>query len=425
MLEKSVKRATARLAVLGGLRDLRYVFASTLVSELGDGIVSVALAFAVLDLTGSATDLGVIIASRFVAQVVVMLVGGVVADRLNRRVIMVAADLVRFAGQLTSGALLISGHATVLELAVSQMLIGAGGSFFIPASSGLLQTVAGDHLQESNALNVIASSGSAMLGPALGGALVVGIGAHWALVVDGATYLTSALLLLGMSRAAAAAVQHKAEPSTFLSDLRGGFGEVASRKWLWSSIISMMFANLFAGASPVLAPIICKQHYNGATSYAAMSVCFAVGMLIGGGALLRFKPRFPLRLGIIVGGPYLAYGILLGLHVPIPLVGLLEVTAGIGVTVSNALWWTAMQQNVPTEAMSRVISYEYAATLSIVPLGAALAGPFSHAIGASSALIVCCAAGIAIKFAALLVRDIRTLQAGSPPPRVATENSAS
>jgi MFS family permease len=412
-----MNRVTSRFAVLA-MRDLRYVFASTLVSDLGDGIVGVALAFAVLDLTGSVTDLGIIIAARILAQVLVMPIGGVIADRLSRRTVMVGADLVRFGGQVAIGVLLLSGHATVFELVVSQVLIGAGGSFFIPASTGLLQTVAGDHVQEANALNVMASSGSSMIGPAIGGVLVVAIGANWALLVDGSSYLFSALLLVRMSQAATAAIARAAEPSTFIADLRDGFGEIASRRWLWSSIISMTFANLFAASYPVLAPVICRQHYGGAPAYASMSVSFAVGMLIGGAALLRFKPKFPLRAGLLVGGPYMAAGILLGLHAPIYLVDLLQVTAGAGITASNAMWWTAMQRNVPREAMSRVISYEYATTLSIVPVGAALAGPLSHAIGISAALIACSIATIVIKSLTLLVRDIRMLPGGPAPEEI-------
>jgi hypothetical protein len=219
------------------------------------------------------------------------------------------------------------------------------------------------------------------------------------------------LLLSRMSHVAAAAVQSKAEPSTFLADLRGGFGEVSSRRWLWSSIIVMMLANLFSAAFAVLAPVVCRQHYGGAPAYASLSVCFAMGMLIGGGALLKFKPRHPLRAAFLVGAPALLSGVLLGLHGPIYLVGLLQVTAGAGATACNAMWWTTMQQNVPNEAISRVISYEYASTLSIVPVGAALAGPLARAIGVSPALAICCGAAVAINFTALAVRDIRMLEA--------------
>lgn len=407
-----VTRVRGRLAVLR-LRDLRFVFASTLVSDLGDGVITVALAFAVLDLTGSVFDLGIIMAARLIAQVVVMIVGGVVADRLSRRTVMVAADLVRCGGQVAIGALLITGHASVFELAVSQVLIGGASSFFIPASTGLLQTVAGEHIQEANALNVIASSGSSMVGPALGAVLVAAIGANWALIFDGASYLASALLLARMSRGAAAAIQRTAEPTSFLADMRGGFSEVASRRWLWSTIIRFSLANLFNCTFPVLAPVICRQHYGGAAAYSSLWVFFAVGMLLGGSSLLKFKPEYPLRVGLAIGAPALAAGIALGLHAPIYVVDFLQVTAGIGMTTSNALWWTAMQENVPAEAMSRVISYEYASTLSLAPVGAALAGPLSHALGVSPALIACSIASIAINATALLVRDVRMLRSRS------------
>ena len=117
-----------------------------------------------------------------------------------------------------------------------------------------------------------------------------------------------------------------------------------------------------------------------------------------------------MRAGLLVGAPYMAYAILLGLHAPIELVDLLEITAGAGITASNAMWWTTLQQNVPKQAMSRVIAYEYASTLSIIPVGAALAGPFGHAVGFSTALIVCAAATITIKVSTLLVPRIRNLE---------------
>lgn len=164
-------RTGDRLAVLR-LRDLRFVFCSTLVSSLGDGIVGVALAFAVLDLTHSATDLGIVMAARAITIVAVALIGGVVADRLSRRTVMMAADLVRFAGQVAIGVLLLIGRATVLEIVVSQVLLAAGNSFFEPASMGMIQATAGEHMQEANALKTIATSSTGLIGPAIGGALV-------------------------------------------------------------------------------------------------------------------------------------------------------------------------------------------------------------------------------------------------------------
>jgi MFS family permease len=407
------------------LRDLRFVFGSTLVSGLGDGMVSVALAFVVLDLTGSATDLGIVMAARTITMVVLMLFGGVVADRMSRRTVMMAADLVRFGSQLAIGVMLLAGDATVLEIVVSQVLVAAGESFFQPASSGMIQAAAGEHAQEANALRTIAISGSGIIGPAIGGVLVATVGGAYALIADGFSYLLSALLLAQVHGSARAALDRDVEAPTFLNDLRTGFHEVTSRTWLWAMIVNMAIGNLLMAAWPVLGPLICKQHYGGAPAYAALSVVSAVGMLVGGSTLLRFKPRYLLRFGTLAFLPAMLPGILLGLHAPIYIVGFFQFLSGAGLTIETALWWTAMQENIRPEAISRVSSYDWAGTLAVTPIGYALVGPLADALGASTALIACSAAALLTTMMALLVRDIRTLQAkpatgaGGPAPRIA------
>ena len=407
-------RTSGRLAVLR-LHDLRFVFCSTLVSSLGDGIVGVALAFAVLDLTGSATDLGIVMAARMITIVAMALIGGVVADRLSRRTVMMAADLVRFGGQVAIGVLLATGQATVLEIVISQVLVAAGNSFFEPASMGMIQAAAGEHVQEANALKTISMSSTGLLGPAIGGALVATVGSSYALMADGATYLLSALLLAQVSRSAHAAAARDTEAPTFLADLRDGYHEVSSRRWLWATIVNMALSNMLLAAWPVLAPLICKQHYGGAPAYAALNVLWAVGMLAGGAALLRFKPRFLLRVGMLAFLPAVLPGVALGLHAPIYLVGFLQFFSGVGLSIDNALWWTAMQQHVPKDAISRVSSYDWAGTLAVAPIGYALVGPLSGAVGVSAAIIACSAGALAVTASALLVRDIRML-----PSRPAT-----
>jgi MFS family permease len=260
-------RLAERFAALR-LRDLRYVFGSTFVSGLGDGIVSVALVFAVLDRTRSPTDLGLVLAAKLIASITVTFIGGVVADRVSRRLVMIVADLVRLASQAAIGVLLISGDATLLEIVISQVVLGAATSFFWPASSGLVQSISGEHVQEANALRVMASSGSGLLGPAIGGALVVGVGAPWAMVCDGASYLLSALLLAGVSVSALVAFERDRKQSSFLTEMRGGLREVTSRRWLSAEIVYMCLGNILAASFPVLAPLICKQHYGGAAAYA-------------------------------------------------------------------------------------------------------------------------------------------------------------
>jgi MFS family permease len=409
LFSRWASRVGQRFAVLR-LRDLRFVFGSMLVSSLGDGIVGVALAFAVLDLTGSATDLGIVMAARTITIVAVALIGGVVADRLSRRTVMMTADLVRFAGQVAIGVLLLIGQATVLEIVISQVLVAAGSSFFEPASTGMIQATAGEHMQEANALKTLSISSTGLIGPAIGGALVATLGSSYALMADGVTYLLSALLLAQVTRSTRVAAEPDTAVPTFLADLRDGFQEVASRTWLWAMIVSMALGNLLMAAWPVLAPLICKQHYGGAPAYAALSVTSALGMLVGGSTLLRFKPRYPLRFGTLAFLPALLPGILLGLHAPIYIVAFFQLFAGAGLTIETALWWTAMQENVRPEAISRVSSYDWAGTLAVMPVGYALVGPLANAVGASTAIIACSAGALLVTMMTLLVPDIRMLQ---------------
>jgi MFS family permease len=402
-------RVAERFAALR-LRNLRYVFGATFVSGLGDGIVGIALAFAVLDRTHSATDLGIVMAAKLIASITVTFVGGVVADRVSRRLVMIVADLVRLISQGIIGVLLITGHATLLEIVVSQVVLGAATSFFWPASSGLVQSVSGDYGQEANALKTIASSGSGLLGPTIGAALVVGIGAPWAMLFDGASYLLSALLLACVSVSALAAFERDQQKrSSFLSEMKGGLREVTSRRWLSAEIVYMCLGNILAASFPVLAPLICKQHYGGAAAYASLAVVSAVGMLAGGATMLSFKPRHPLRAGVLAYTPAMLIGIALGLHLPLFVIDVLAFVRGVGGTMSNTFLWTALQEQIPPEAMSRVSSFEYGGSLSVTPIGYALVGPLSVAIGAGPALIAMCGAAVLLNPLVLLVRDVRNL----------------
>ncbi len=408
---------TARFAALR-VRNLRLVLGATFVSGLGDGIVTVALAWAVLDTSHSASDLGIVLAARLIASVSVTFVGGVVADRTSRRRVMIVADLVRVLSQGAIGVLLIAGEANLLEIVISQVVLGGATSFFWPASSGLVQAVGGEYTQEANALKTIAGSGSGLLGPTLGAVLVVGIGAPWAMLCDGASYLLSALLLAGVSLSALTGFERdKRARSGFLAEMRDGLREVSSRRWLSAEIVYMSLGNILAASFPVLAPLICRQHYGGVTAYASLTVVFAAGMLVGGATMLSFKPRHPLRAGVFAYTPAMLPGVALGLHLPIYAVDALQFAAGIGMTMSNTFLWTALQEQIPPESMSRVSSLEYGGSLAVTPIGYALVGPLAVAIGPSSALVAMCAVAVLLNPLVLMVREVRDLTRLEPAAR--------
>src|SRR5690348_8343209 len=202
-------------------REFRLVFLAQGVSVLGDRMVSVALAFAVLGLGGSASEVGLVLACRMLPMVASLLVGGVVADRVSRRAVMVTADLVRVGSQGLMGALLIAGEAHIWTLAVLAGVTGAAGGFFQPASTGLLPTlVAPEELQPANGLRSTAMAGGEIVGPAIAGVLVAGAGAGWAILADAATFAISAACLVNLRLPPRAAGERT---STFLAELRDGW----------------------------------------------------------------------------------------------------------------------------------------------------------------------------------------------------------
>jgi MFS family permease len=407
-------RLPSDLRVLS-LRDFRLVYGASLVSLVGDGVIPVALAFAVLDLTRSATDLGVVLACRTVALLGSLLAGGVVADRLGRRRVMIAADAVRFAGQGAIGLLLVTGDATVAELAVSQALLGAASGFFTPASSGLLPAVAGPHLREANALRGITMAGSNIVGPAIAGALVVAASPGAALLVAAGSYAVSALLLLRVSQHAGARAAAD-RPQRFLRELREGFAEVRSRTWVWLGLVVFSLINLVTSAFPVLGPVVAKHNLGGAGAWAAILAIRAVGGLLGGLALLRRSPGRPLLVGTLACAVTAVPTMLLA--IPAPLAVLLPVTlaAGIGPMVFNTLWETTLLQHVPEHVRSRVSAYDWLGSLALQPLGLALVGPLASAIGTSAALLACGATEWLLGASLLAVPEVRTLPPRPPVP---------
>jgi MFS family permease len=389
------------------LRDFRLVFGAALVSLLGDGMVPVALSFAVLDLTGSATDLGLVLAARSVALVGSLLIGGVVADRVSRRTVMIGADLMRLVAQGVTGVLLVAGHASVAELAVSQAFVGAATGFFNPASSGLIPLVAGDWLQQGNSLRGMAMAAGNIAGPAIAGVLVVTTSLGIALLVDAGSYGASALLLARVKRD----VRGGSPPQRFVAELREGFAEFRARTWVWATIAGLSVANAVAVAFPVLGSLTAKRQLGGAGAWALILAGQGVGSLIGGTALLRLKPRRPLLIALLVGLVPALPMFLLAVPAPLALIVVVAVVGGVGNMMFNTLWETTLQQHIPDAARSRVSAYDWFGSLALQSVAFALIGPFAGAVGTSTALYLCAGVDTAVIAVLLAVKDIRTVSA--------------
>jgi MFS family permease len=377
-------RLAGRLGALAE-RNFRFVFASTTISALGDGVSTIALAFAVLQISDSAAALGIVIAARQVANAGITLAAGVWADRLPRHLVLVAAALVQGAVQAISAILLLSGHATVPLLAALAVVYGLAEGFVLPASQGLIPLiVSAVRLQQANALVGLSRSLLGFAGPALGGVLV-GLGSPAAaLLVDAASFGVAALLL---ARLAIAPRDDVATPEPFLAELRQGWNEFRRQTWIWTTIVFFGIAN-FAGASYfVLGPIVAKSDLGGAPAWATIVSAFGAGSIIGGLLALRLRPRRPLLASCVAAIPYGTQTLAVGLRLPLAALAAVAVVAGVGIAVHLALWFTVFQQQVPEAARSRVSSYDALGSFVLIPLGAALAGPVASVIGVSATLI--------------------------------------
>jgi MFS family permease len=406
-------------------RDFRYLWLAQSSSVIGDCIVIVALALFVIELTGDATDLGLVLAASSLPLVAFLLLGGVWADRLPRHRVMVVTDLVRFTLHALLAVLIFSGAVRIWQLIAIEALFGTAEAFFRPAANGLLpQTVPEGEIQQAQGLSALSNNIGEFAGPALATALVLGLGAGWAFALDAATFLLSAALLSRVRpRRRAVVPPLPAEPAPVLSsegapapggvwaDIRDGFREVRSRDWVWATLAAFCVA-LFTGLAPwfVLGPIVAREQYGEIGIYGIVSAVLGVGTIAGSLLGIGWRPQFPMRaamLAIILwpaAAVLYAIGATLWLVVPAMLIG------GGGIALFDVWWTTALAERIPADKLSRVSSYDWMVSLALLPLGYVLAGPLASALGSVEVLAGGSALAAIALALGLLPRQTRMLE---------------
>jgi len=389
-------------------RDFRLLFLGRVVSMLGNAIAPVALAFAVLDLTGSKSDLGFVLAARSIPQVVFLLFGGVWADRLPRHRVMVVSSLVSGASQGAVALVLLTHHAALWHLIALGAVNGASSAFFFPASTGVIpQTVSAPLLQQANALLRLAINASWIAGAAIGGLLVAASGPGWAILIDAATFALGAVFI-GLMRLPAGL---RMEGSTVLAELREGWGEFRSRTWLWAIVAQFSIVNAAeTGALNVLGPVVARRDLGGAGAWGLILALQSAGLVAAGFLMLRFKPRrmlFVATLGVFC---FCLPATALAAPAPLAVIGVAAFVAGFGVEIFGVLWDTTMQQEIPPEKLSRVYSYDALGSFVLIPVGLAAAGPVADAIGVRATLLGAAALVLVATVPVFAVGDVRRLR---------------
>lgn len=394
-------------------REFRLLFSGQAVSVLGDRMAIVALAFAVLEIGGSSSDVGLVLAAGAFPLVATVLAGGVVADRTSRRAVMVVADLVRVVSQATMAALLITGAAEVWMLALVAGVTGAATGFFSPASTGLLpEVVLTEQLQPANGLRASAVSAGEILGPVAGGVLVAAAGAGWAIAIDAATFAVSATCLAMLRLPPRVAAQH----NSFVTDLRQGWAAFRSRRWVWTFVIYFALVNILWGAWGVLGPIVSDRDLGGAAAWGTILAAVGVGALAGSLLATRVKPRRPLLLAALADGLFALPLAFMAAATSVPLIAVGAALSGAGMALAISIWESTLQRHVPGESLSRVSSYDWFGSLAFYPLGLAVWGPVAAVIGVSVSLWLAFGLAVILTLALISVPDIRHLPTMPPRP---------
>ena len=389
-------------------RNFRLLAVGIGASSLGNAITPIALAFAVLDLGGSASDLGIVVAAFALADVVTVLFGGVLGDRVPRQLMMEGSAAACVVTQGCVAVLLIGGWATIPVLAVFGVLNGCLGALSSPSSSAMTRlTVPHALIPAAVALRALIQTSVAMVGFTVGGVLVATVGSGWAISVDATTFAIAAFCY---SRLDVPHTRPEGLRQSFLTDLGDGFREVMRHTWLWLLIGQALLYHLFyGGAQGVLGPIVVGDEFGRSAWGLALGALMA-GFVVGGLICLRWRPRRSLYAGTALLSLTAAFPLAMALsdHLLPILIG--AFVHGLGLQIFSVQWETAIQQNIPDDKLARVYSFDLVGSFVARPLGLVLTGPIAAVVGFQGWLVVvgCIMGGSALL--ALLSPDVRHLE---------------
>jgi MFS family permease len=390
----------------------RLLLTGRTLSTLGNTIAPIALAFAVLDLTGSVTDLGLVVGTRTLVNVAFLLFGGVLADRLPRHLMMVGTSVLAAATQGTVAALILTHTATVPLLIALEAANGMVSALTMPASAAILpQTVPADQRQQANALSRLFFNAAAIVGAPVGGVVVATVGSGWGIAVDAVTFVLAGACyaFLRVPRTATGAGR-----KGIFADLLTGWTEFRSRTWLWAVVLGFCVVNAcWSGGLYVLGPTVANTTF-GRQAWGFVLAAQTVGMIVGALIAMRVRLRRMLFFGTactaLLALPMLVLG---AAPLVIPLMTAAFI-AGVGLEQFAVAWETTMQEHIPPDKLARVYSYDMVGSFIAMPVGEVVAGPVAQATSVEGTLIGAAALVVLAVVGMLSSRDVRTLEHRAP-----------
>lgn len=392
-------------------------------SIIGDAISMIALPFAILAMNGSVGEVGMVLAARAVPNAILLLVGGVWADRLPRRLVMLGSDVIRGVLMFAVCGALLAGVGGIGVLVALMALYGAAEAFFRPALSGIVpQTVSADHLQEAYGLLSTTPALGIAIGGAVGGVAVAAFGPAGAIALDASTFVISAICLAFMKT--------RGEPApwrnrNFRADLAAGWEAFSSRSWLVVIVAGeVLYAMFVMPTIYAIGPVIADQRLGGPTAWAAVISGFGIGFLIGGLTAMRLRPVRPLVLSYLMCIPFSGFLVLLALAPAVAFIALGAVVAGATISISGTLLETTITREVPSDLRSRVGSFRTLGSVAMMPVGMVMVGLTTGVLGTAGAVWLGVIAVLVNVMMVLGTPSVRRLQAEYPPPEAEPAASA-
>ena len=396
-------------------RDFAILWAGQTVSLLGDGIFTVAVAWQALRFSSGAATLGAVLVARSVARVAVLLVSGPLADRYQKRLLILAGDTFQMLAVAALAYVTAAGDLKSWQLAAVAAANGAGSAVFLVSSSAMVpELVDEEHFQSANSLRTSSMLlAQDLLGPAAGGVLVAAVGTATAFAIDAGTFLASILALVFIRPRRRVQEQ---EAGSILTEAREGLRYVRGAPWIWVTLVAVGTVGNFTSFAPlvVLVPLFVEGHLGeGAATLGFVFTGYGVGGLLGaitiGSLRLRLTTTLPAYAGWIAGS--VGFGLLA--FAPNALVAaILLGLAGFCAEIGEVVWTTLLQKFVPAHLLGRVTSTDWLVSLSLTPLGVGLAAPVAGIIGVRSTLVAGAVLSTAAMAVALTFPAVRRIEAG-------------
>ena len=385
---------------------LKRYYAARFISNFGNGMSPVALAFGILHLkNGSPTLLGWILASANIPMLLVAPFGGAIADKLGRIRMAGIADTWGSVGLIIQAIFFIKGDVPLWVMLMANINFGLMWGIFWPANSGVVPAlVHEENLQKANAIGNFFNNISLILGAAVAGVLVSQLGAGWALAIDAATFLVSGLLLLSFANKVHAKSNSE---NSVMYDLKHGWKVFLSYRWIVAEVAGFsIIVMAWAWGENVLGPLISLQHFNGAKSWSFVLTLESIGLVTGSLIGMRIRFKYPMRTLTLLTLFFSLYMYSMVAPQPLIFIGICAFIWGVVLDLWASIWPTALQRTVPRETLSRISAFDAMGSLLFRPLGLAIAGPISGWLGIPRAMELASLITIVMVVAMLLVPEV-------------------